>query len=322
MNELRLILIVIGIAFIAGLYFISRRFSQVSHNPNSNGDVETRVRPTLDMNQSASAVAAPVRDVTTPLQESQLRTDLETSHFLDHEILRDYADEIDWDKLDDIDLEWLEDSLDRINYDQIMYELNQGSAQVSSGMYASGYQEPYQRSKAFISLKKSDAEKMQYAMSTAQHIQPLIMILHILASNGKQFSGEQLQTAFQAVGMQHGEMNLFHYYADPEKTSDVQHKQRIFSAANTTGSGVFKKDKLDTMHTPGITLLLQIPAPIDAALAFETWYKTAKSLADKLDGTLFDATKSRITKQSLNLMKDQASEYGLKLRFTHSPSIH
>lgn len=315
MNELRLILILIGIAFLIGLYLISRRFSkpltahqpgaQASHNQDSHSESATpQTRGNRHQSHNDSA------------------PQLSTSHFLDNEVLRDYADDIDWDNLDDIDLEWLEDSLDRINYDQIMYELNQGYAQMSTGHYLSGYGEPSKRGKVFISMKSQDAEKMHWAVNSAQKIQPLVLVLHILAGNGRQFAGEQLQKAMKEVGMQFGEMNLFHYYADPEKTSDVQHKQRIFSAANTTGSGAFHKEKLATMHTPGITLLLQLPTPIDQALAFETWYQTAKSLADKLGGTLFDVGKNRLTKQALNHMQDQVSEYGLKLRFDHSSSIH
>lgn len=316
MNELRLILILIGIAFLVGLYIISRRFSR----PELLQQSEDKTESVRQMDSDPSKRAQ--QQIRTRQTGAGARSDMQTSHFLDHEILRDYAEDIDWDNIDDIDLEWLEDSLDRINYDQIMYELSQGYADVASGSYISGYGEPRKRGKVLVTLKSSDAEKMHRAMNTAQKIQPLVLLLHLLANNSRQFSGEQLQKALADVGMQFGEMNLYHYYADPEKTSDVQHKQRVFSVANTTGNGSFNKDKLDTLHTPGITLLLQLPAPVDAALAFETWYKTAKLLAEKLDGTLFDASKNRVTKQSLNHMKDQVSEYGLKLRFSHNSSIH
>ena len=122
--------------------------------------------------------------------------------------------------------------------------------------------------------------------------------------------------------MQFGEAGLFHYYADPEISSEVQRKQSVFSVANAIEPGSFSKNSLETLKTPGVTCLMQLPCPVDAGLAFEKFYQTAKALASKLDAELYDSSRNRMTKQCLNDMKEKMSEHSLKVRFSQHSNVH
>jgi len=238
--------------------------------------------------------------------------------------MQGYDEQVDWDDIDDRELEWLEESVDDISYDELMYQLNQGQRGSAMSEYGGGYWQPYSRpgEKMFVSARKQDSKRFNQAVSAAQQVDQLVLVMHVFASRGQQFNGAQIQSAMKAVGLRYGDMGLFHAYTRASNFDEIKRQQRVFSVANALEPGSFEQGKLDSLHTPGVTLLLQLPGPIDNNAAFDWFYRTGKELAHKLNGILCDESRNAMTQQCLNHMKDKISDFNIKLQLSHHPRIH
>lgn len=133
--------------------------------------------------------------------------------------------------------------------------------------------------------------------------EPLIIVLNIMAKPGQWFDGQNLLAALEANSMQHGEMMIFHRY------SDTSAKQPVFSLANTVEPGNFNLDTIEQLQTPGLSLFMQLPGPIDSREAFELMLKTGRNLAQQLDGDLCDETRSVLTLQTIGHIKEKIEAF-------------
>ena len=311
-NELRLILIVLGIVIVLGLYLAGRRNKKSI--PSSQDQAGSVAMPAYSEAGDASQRHAALGAMPDPADDDKRFEDL----------LVEYDEQVDWDNLDEMDTEWLEESGADINYDELMYQLNQGQPGAGISEYSGGYWQPYPRpgEKVFVSVRTPDSKKVNQAVNASQHIEPLVLVMHVLAARGRLFNGVQLQSAMRALGLSYGEMQLFHAFARSPSIDSEKRQLRVFSVANAVEPGHFDKKKLDSLRTPGVTLLMQLPGPIDNTAAFDWFCRAGRELAQKLDGVLCDESHNVMTRQCLNHMKDQVSSFNLKLQLSQQPSIH
>ena len=318
MNEFRIILIIIGAFILVGVYLLGRRHS------SRNSSLQHQH---ADLAHQSKAESSGLENASHSRTKTLGTKEIASSHYLDQEMLDEFgseanAESVDWDNVGEVDFENLADSMEDVNYDQLIYQIGSGSSELPTGGHSAGFGGSSKPEKVFVPLRNTSNEKTYSAMNTAQNVESLVLVINIFARDNATINGEQLQSAMKYAGMHFGEAGLFHYYADPETSSEVQHKQSIFKIANAIEPGTFRKDGLDSLSTPGITCLMQLPCPVDAGLAFEKFYQTSKSLASKLNADLYDASRNKLTKQSLNNMKEQISEHSLKVRFSQSSNIH
>ena len=336
MNELRLILIFLGIVIVLGLYVTGRRNKKpqsvspdqpLSQNQPVSQNRSSVNHSNVNHRSAAGASNQPITEISEAEQLPQVIRDIPDSFENDEQmqaLLQEYDEEVDWDNLDDMETEWLEESADDINYDQLMVQLNQGQAGSNLSEYGGGYLHSHSRpgEKMFVSVRKPDARKVNQAVRAAQQVEPLVLVMHVLATKGGSFSGSQIQSAMKTAGLSFGEMQLFHAYTRASNNDLKNRQQRVFSVVNAVEPGHFDRAKLDSLRTPGISLLLQLPGPIDNSVAFDWFYRTGKELAQKLDGVLCDESRNLLTQQGLNHMKDRISDFNLKLQLSQHPSIH
>lgn len=133
---------------------------------------------------------------------------------------------------------------------------------------------------------------------------PLIR-LFIRAHEGRSFGGPEIVRVLNAVGMQHGEMDIFHHFG----TAELKVEESIFSAANLFEPGTFELGKIEAFRTSGLVLFLQLPAPLDGAVAFELLLNTAQRAAELLGGELYANPDSRLDTATIAALRQKAAQY-------------
>ncbi|MDZ7804648.1 cell division protein ZipA [Thiohalophilus sp.] len=131
----------------------------------------------------------------------------------------------------------------------------------------------------------------------------LVIVLNVMAKAGRQFAGMDILDALYANDLRHGEMMIFHRY--PEQGGG----RPVFSLANTVEPGTFDLHAIEQLQTPGVSLFMQLPAPIDSREAFELMLKTGRNLAEQLGGDLCDERRNLLTLQTIGHLKEQIESF-------------
>jgi len=122
-----------------------------------------------------------------------------------------------------------------------------------------------------------------------------IIVIHVLAREGATFSGPDILSCLMHLGMQYGEMNVFHCLG--------QNNKSIFSLLNAVEPGVFDLSQMDDMTTPALLLMMSVPNPLPALEAFDGMLEAARSLTASLDGRLCDDRRSVLTRQAIDELR-------------------
>jgi cell division protein ZipA len=78
--------------------------------------------------------------------------------------------------------------------------------------------------------------------------------------------------------------------------------------------GTFDLQAMEAFSTRGLVLFLQLPAAIDAVKAFDAMVAAARSLAGSLQGSVYDATHSVLTRQTISHLREDIIDYQLRQR--------
>lgn len=121
-----------------------------------------------------------------------------------------------------------------------------------------------------------------------------LLVISVVSVSGEPFSGDALARAFHNNKLYFGDKSIFHRQIR-QSGEDVS----IFGVANLVKPGHFGDGVLNGFETRGITLFLELPAPIDGLQAFDDFVQTAERLAVELGGQLQDSHHCVITHQAL-----------------------
>lgn len=142
-----------------------------------------------------------------------------------------------------------------------------------------------------------------------------VFSLFVLAPPGVPFRGPLLLGALANARLEYGDMQIFH------RIEVVDGKEKtLFSAANIREPGIFDLSAMENFTTPGIALFMQVRPGIDAVWAFEVMVEAARSLADSLDGSVCDATRSVLTLQTVGHMREEVIGCQLQQRVIKTAS--
>lgn len=127
-----------------------------------------------------------------------------------------------------------------------------------------------------------------------------IVTLHVVAPEGQLMNGAHLLEQFEQRGYHFGDMNIFH---------SMHEGQTVFSIAKLVMPGSFDIRDVDSFQTPGISLILQLPGPVAADVAFEVLLSEAHEIANAMGATVLDADRSTLSKQTVQHMREGINEY-------------
>ncbi|PLY12042.1 MAG: cell division protein ZipA [Sedimenticola sp.] len=140
-----------------------------------------------------------------------------------------------------------------------------------------------------------------------------IVVLNLIAKKGK-ISGSQLKQVCDEVELVHGEMQIYHRYAD----GDARQGKAIFSMANMVEPGTFPNQEIEDFETPGVILFAQLPGPKDGLATFSDMLFTAERMAAVLDAELQDETHSALSKQTIEHIREEILEHRRQVQLAKS----
>lgn len=135
-----------------------------------------------------------------------------------------------------------------------------------------------------------------------------LVILHVMARQPGVFSGKKLMEAFKEASLIYGDWQVFHRFENNDGTG-----QCLFSVSSAVEPGVFDMAKMDSFVSPGLSLFFNITGPNQAITAFESMLRTAKQLAQRLDGELRDENRRIMTNVGIERYRDQVRSFGKAL---------
>lgn len=127
-----------------------------------------------------------------------------------------------------------------------------------------------------------------------------IVQINVMRKSGP-FSLAEIQRAAKEVDLHYGEMGIYH--------RETAAKRTLFSMASMVEPGTFPQGKKADFATPGLTLFAQIPGPRDGIAVFSDMLMTAERMATLLDAVLYDDTRSKLTRQSIDHTRDSIAEH-------------
>jgi cell division protein ZipA len=126
-----------------------------------------------------------------------------------------------------------------------------------------------------------------------------VIVLTVMAGGDKSFSGPVLLRALQEAGLEHGDMDLFHFHVSG-------HEIPLFSVANILEPGRFDLTDMVMLKTPGVALFMRLPAVIDGEEALAVLLRKSRQMAARLSGTLCDERRHPLDDTSLAALQAKA----------------
>ena len=135
-----------------------------------------------------------------------------------------------------------------------------------------------------------------------------VFILYVVAQAEEGFSGTDILETLLACDLRFGDMDFFHRHERASGRGPIE-----FSVANMMKPGVFDIDNMEPLQTRGLMFFVTLPGPADMLKAFDYMYETVKVVAKSLGGDIQDETRSVITRQSLEHMRQQIRDLERRL---------
>ena len=279
MDNLRLILLILGVALVAGIYLWETRW---------------RRRKSLDDLDD--------------LDTSYLDGLGDTRSRKDYEYARDHGGFED-DDLDDggeFD-EDFEDSFDEDLEDDLDDEEATEEEDMSLAVFG-GEDDSMLDGLEFIVPGSGGNGSMSPPVQVASD--GLLVALTVMAGPKNRFAGVAISQLMDELGFTFGQMQIFHKLADPDAFSSVP----LYSVANVLKPGTFDLSSIAEFSTPGIALFMQVTGRAGSVEAFDAMLAAGAQIADRLGGELRDESRSTLTNQAVSHLREQIVEFGRQLR--------
>ncbi len=144
---------------------------------------------------------------------------------------------------------------------------------------------------------------------------PEALVVHLLAVHGARMPGRQLLQALLESGLRYGEMRIFHHH----RVGSAQSTKPVlqYSVANAVEPGTFDIDAMEEETFAGITFFLTLPGPDEPLKVLESMLAVARRIADTLNAELKDETRSVLTQQTIEHMRQRVQDFERRQRLSH-----
>jgi cell division protein ZipA len=124
-----------------------------------------------------------------------------------------------------------------------------------------------------------------------------ILALRLVAPQRERFAGRSLRQALAAEGFLLGQFDIFH-------KPDDEHRA-VLSAASLTRPGTFDMETMDSQHYGGLSLFAVLPGPRPPSEAFDELVFAARNLNERLHGVLQDEQGTPLTPARIAQLREQ-----------------
>ena len=147
------------------------------------------------------------------------------------------------------------------------------------------------------------------AAALPRHEDTTVYSLNVMARAEQGFAGDDVLRVLLGCGLRFGDMDFFHLSQAQGGQPTIQ-----FSVANMMQPGVFDLEAMNTLQTKGLMFFLTLPGPEEMVRAFDLMLETAHTVAHSLGGDVYDETRSVMTKQNVESLRQSIREYENKSR--------
>ncbi len=142
---------------------------------------------------------------------------------------------------------------------------------------------------------------------TSHDNKQMVIVFHVVAHEPDKFTGPMIEQMMAELELEYGDMGVYHY-----NIQRLDKKHSVYCVVNMLKPGTFDLDDMESFTTPGLTFILQLPGPEDELKSFNIMTEHAQRLAAFLNGDLLDENHNPVSKQSINLYKEQVQLFGLR----------
>ncbi|OEF23996.1 cell division protein ZipA [Vibrio rumoiensis] len=131
-----------------------------------------------------------------------------------------------------------------------------------------------------------------------------VIVFHVHAAGNSEFMGTQLFHSMQQNGLVYGAMDIFHRHTDISGTGKV-----LFSVANMMNPGTLAHDDPETFSTKGISFFMTLPCFGEPDQNFKLMLRTAQQIADDLGANVLDDKRNLMTPNRLSAYRQQIRDF-------------
>jgi len=284
MPELRIILLVVGVLFIAGIagfeWWRSRGARPLAANVGRDDppDVPPALKPLPEINVVREARVA-VAD-TLPVIELASTSESGTRRALGISISDDVAVDVAHDS-------------------GIQREQEREAERRSGESDRRAREEPYIGQDDEVSAVRVFDEQPvrgpQLVLAWPNENERRIVTLRVIPNSEPRFQGRALRQAFSAAGFWHGPLDIYHL---PDEDGRV-----VVSAAALAQPGTFDPSIMDSQRFSGLNLFAVLPGPRPERETFDELVHSARQLAERLDGKLADQHGEELTPARISRLR-------------------
>ncbi|WP_299016045.1 cell division protein ZipA [uncultured Photobacterium sp.] len=133
---------------------------------------------------------------------------------------------------------------------------------------------------------------------------PDYLVLNIHARNGEILTGAKLFNCLEKNNMYFGENSVYHRHADSAGTGPT-----LFSITNMVHPAHFPEGGDESFETPGIAFYLMLPCHGRADYNFNMMLQTVQRVADELSADVLDHERAMITPRRIDEYREKAKLY-------------
>lgn len=130
------------------------------------------------------------------------------------------------------------------------------------------------------------------------------VVLNVKTNGPWRFQGQDIMRVMMDQGLTFSDKGCFEFHLSAQNSATPA----VFQVLNMLNPGTFPDENLKDFSTIGLTFLLVFPTPIEGSKAFDRMLDVARNVAYELNGQLLDQSRSTLTKQGIQLIKDKIVE--------------
>ncbi len=127
--------------------------------------------------------------------------------------------------------------------------------------------------------------------------QQRIVAIRLIGERERRIDGAELKRALTAEGLEFGRYSIFHRL--------VHGGRPVYSVASLVEPGSFDVELMTAAQFPGVSMFAVYPGPMPAPQAFDDMLATARRLAERLGGSLQDDSGSSLTGQRVLSIREE-----------------
>lgn len=122
-----------------------------------------------------------------------------------------------------------------------------------------------------------------------------IVTLLIAEREGMPILGPKIHTALKAQGLHFGAKQIYHRMAGD---------RTVFSVASLVKPGLLVPDEAAHFSTPGLSVFMVLPGPVQPVVALQDMMTTAQTLARALNAEVYDSRKQPLNADAMRLLQN------------------